>query len=65
MSGRSSYTPFRFVVFLDYCAKLILLKKVGGGFIHRMQLEYFAELESPRNQRESQANHRTAGQIRN
>jgi hypothetical protein len=35
MSARLSYTPFRFVVFLDYCAKLILLKKVGGGFIHR------------------------------
>jgi eukaryotic-like serine/threonine-protein kinase len=40
------YTPFRFVRFLDHCAKLILLKKVGGGyiFIHRMLLEYFAEL---------------------
>jgi hypothetical protein len=40
------YTPFHFIKFLDYCAKLILLKKVGGGhiFIHRMLLEYFAEL---------------------
>jgi hypothetical protein len=39
-------TPFKFIKFLDYCAKLILLKKVGGGyiFIHRMLLEYFAEL---------------------
>ena len=43
---RSGKTPFKFVPFLDYCAKLILLKKVGGGyiFIHRMLLEYFAKL---------------------
>jgi hypothetical protein len=42
----NGYTPFRFVKFLDQCAKLIFLKKVGGGyiFIHRMLLEYFAEL---------------------
>ena len=40
------YTPFNFIKFLDYCAKLILLKKVGGGyiFIRRMLLEYFADL---------------------
>ena len=40
------YTPFRFIKFLDHCARLILLKKVGGGyiFIHRMLLEYFAEM---------------------
>ncbi|TKB70230.1 MAG: TIR domain-containing protein [Nitrospira sp.] len=39
-------TPFRFIPFLDHCAKLILLKKVGGGymFIHRSLLEYFAAL---------------------
>jgi hypothetical protein len=39
-------TPFNFIKFLDRCAKLILLKKVGGGyiFIHRMLLEYFAEM---------------------
>jgi hypothetical protein len=39
-------TPFKFVEFLDHCANLILLKKVGGGyiFIHRMLLEYFAHL---------------------
>ena len=42
----NGYTPFKFVTFLDHCARLILLKKVGGGyiFIHRMLLEYFAEL---------------------
>jgi hypothetical protein len=40
------YTPFHFIKFLDHCAKLILLKKVGGGyiFIHRMLLDYFADL---------------------
>jgi hypothetical protein len=43
---RSGYTPLNFVAFLDQRAKLILLKKVGGGyiFIHRMLLDYFAEL---------------------
>lgn len=43
---RSGKTPRQFIPFLDYCAKLILLKKVGGGyiFIHRMLLEYFAKL---------------------
>jgi hypothetical protein len=42
----SRYTPLNFIKFLDHCAKLILLKKVGGGyiFIHRMLLDYFAEL---------------------
>jgi eukaryotic-like serine/threonine-protein kinase len=43
---RSRHTPFNFVKFLDQCAKLILLKKVGGGyiFVHRMLLDYFADL---------------------
>jgi hypothetical protein len=47
----NGYTPFKFIKFLDHCAKLILLKKVGGGyiFIHRMLLEYFAELDTSRN----------------
>ena len=42
----NGYTPFKFIKFLDQCAKLILLKKVGGGyiFIHRMLLDYFADL---------------------
>src|SRR5215469_14392544 len=44
---RKGYTPFNFIKFLDHCDKLIFLKKVGGGyiFIHRMLLEYFAELD--------------------
>jgi DNA polymerase III delta prime subunit len=43
---RKGYTPFNFIKFLDHCARLILLKKVGGGyiFIHRMLLDYFAEM---------------------
>jgi hypothetical protein len=43
---RNGYTPFNFIGFLDHCDKLILLKKVGGGyiFIHRMLLDYFADL---------------------
>jgi DNA polymerase III delta prime subunit len=42
----NGYTPFKFIKFLDHCAWLILLKKVGGGyiFIHRMLLEYFADI---------------------
>lgn len=42
---RSGKLPFRLIPFLDYCAKLILLKKVGSGYIfmHRMLLEYFAK----------------------
>jgi eukaryotic-like serine/threonine-protein kinase len=47
---RSGHTPFNFIEFLDYCAQIILLKKVGGGyiFIHRMLLEYFAGLKHPK-----------------
>ncbi|MCI0654372.1 MAG: TIR domain-containing protein [Methylococcaceae bacterium] len=46
---RSGYTPFNYIKFLDYCTQIILLKKVGGGyiFIHRMLLEYFAALKQP------------------
>jgi hypothetical protein len=42
----SGNTPLNFIKFLDHCAKLIFLKKVGGGyiFIHRMLLDYFADL---------------------
>ncbi|MGH8605327.1 MAG: hypothetical protein ACREXR_21810 [Gammaproteobacteria bacterium] len=29
----SGHTPFNFIKFLDYCAQIILLKKVGGGYI--------------------------------
>jgi hypothetical protein len=44
----NGYTPFNLIKFLDQSAKLILLKKVGGGyiFIHRMLLDYFAAIET-------------------
>ena len=44
-------TGFLRAVQVEYLTMLILLKKVGGGyiFIHRMLLEYFAELDTPRN----------------
>ena len=42
----SKRIPLRYSDFLDYAAKLIIMRKVGGSyiFIHRMLLEYFAEL---------------------
>jgi hypothetical protein len=48
---RCGKTPFKFIPFLDYCAQLILLKKVGGGyiFLNRMLLEYFARRETSDN----------------
>ena len=41
---RTSKIPLRLPRFLDYAAQLILLRKVGGGyiFIHRMLLDHFA-----------------------
>jgi DNA polymerase III delta prime subunit len=40
--------PWNYARFLDYAADLIFLRKVGGGyiFIHRLLMEYFAELEA-------------------
>ena len=39
------YTPLKLANFLDYCSRIILLKKVGGGyiFVHRLLLEYLAD----------------------
>ena len=44
------YIPMRLVALLDQSANLILLKKVGGGyvFVHRLLLDYFAELSRVR-----------------
>jgi len=43
------YTPFNFVGFLDSAARLILLRKVGGGyiFVHRLLLEHLAAKSEP------------------
>jgi len=40
--------PFNYAHFLDYAAERILLRKVGGGyiFIHRLLLEYFADVQA-------------------
>jgi hypothetical protein len=37
---------WRYCGFLDFAARLLVLRKVGGGylFVHRMVLEYFASL---------------------
>jgi DNA polymerase III delta prime subunit len=39
--------PWNYARFLDRATQLILLQKVGGGyiFVHRLLLEYFAEIE--------------------
>jgi hypothetical protein len=41
--------PWNYPRFLDYAAERILLRKVGGGyiFVHRLLLDYFAELNDP------------------
>lgn len=44
---RENLIPGNYAHFLDYAASLVLLRKVGGGyiFIHRYLLEYFAGLQ--------------------
>lgn len=44
---RRGYIPWNYARFLNYAAKRILLKKVGGGyiFIHRLLLEHFAQMK--------------------
>jgi Cdc6-like AAA superfamily ATPase len=39
--------PWRYVTFLDFANRRILLRKIGGGyaFIHKLLLEYFAGLD--------------------
>ena len=39
--------PLNYIRFLDYCADHLFLRRVGGGyiFIHRLLLEYFADME--------------------
>jgi len=39
--------PLNYARFLDYAAKRVLLRKVGGGymFVHRLLLEHFAALD--------------------
>ncbi|MBA2392122.1 MAG: hypothetical protein H0V70_05185 [Ktedonobacteraceae bacterium] len=44
---RSKVVPFTIVQFLDDATQHILLRKIGGGyiFVHRLLLEYFADLD--------------------
>jgi hypothetical protein len=44
---RSGVFPRDITAFCDSCAERILLRRVGGGwiFVHRLLLEYFAELD--------------------
>ena len=46
---RNESLPWNYSRFLDYAARRVLLRKVGGGyiFVHRLLLEYFASLETP------------------
>ena len=45
---RNGHIPWNYARFLDYATDRIFLRKVGGGyiFIHRLLLDYFAELET-------------------
>lgn len=47
---REDLLPLKLVTFLDYAAERIFLRKVGGGyvFVHRMLMEYFADLDPGR-----------------
>jgi hypothetical protein len=47
---RSGAFPRDIAAFCDSCVQRILLRRVGGGwiFVHRLLLEYFAELEDER-----------------
>lgn len=46
----SKSIPWKYARFLDAAADLLLLRKVGGGYIfmHRLLLEYFATLDDER-----------------
>lgn len=46
---RQGYLPWRCARFLDYADRLILLRKVGGGytFVHPLFQDYFASLSPP------------------
>ena len=43
----TGHTPRNYARFLDYATERIFMQKVGGGyiFIHRLLMEYFAELD--------------------
>ena len=46
--GRSKVFPFDSVKFLEYCVRIKILQRIGGGyqFIHGVLQEYFEQLRS-------------------
>ena len=44
---RNHYLPWHLIPFLDHSSDLILLRKIGGGyiFVHRLLMEHFADME--------------------
>ncbi len=44
--NRQGFIPWNYAHFLNYASELVLMHKVGGGyiFIHRMLLEHFAQI---------------------
>jgi hypothetical protein len=54
---RHNMMPLHYTRFLDYCAAVILLRKIGGGyqFMHRTLLDYFATLSDSEIARLAQA----------
>ncbi len=44
---RKGYIPWNYARFLDYASELLLMKKVGGGYVfyHRMLMEHFANMK--------------------
>jgi DNA polymerase III delta prime subunit len=54
---RHNTMPLHYTRFLDYCAAVILLRKIGGGyqFMHRTLLDYFATLSDSEIARLAQA----------
>ena len=46
MFYRNGSLPLHLVPFFDYCAELIFLRKVDGGyiFVYRLLMEHFAAL---------------------
>jgi hypothetical protein len=58
---RNKAAPWRYVEFLDEATDRLLLRKVGGGyvFVHRLLLDYFADLPNETTGITQQASHAT------
>jgi hypothetical protein len=60
---RAGSIPWNYPQFLDHAAERILLRKVGGSyiFVHRLLLDYFADVESGVVTRRAQGRRRPTG----